>query len=222
MLPHTWHNNCFLSSNSGSRGAGIARLRTRQPVELDRVRQWQGRLFARFVEAAMSPARLGASARGSCRQPSSAIAGSGANRSTCPSPPCWSLPWSATSPRTGRCWSPARARPGPAGAALWLSAEGGLLSETTLAFHVTALTGAAFGRPVNAHLFRDAAATSRGDRGPGARARRRPGAGARRVLHHRAALQPRPRPGGGRELARDPRRAATGEKDQRMQLDTKL
>jgi len=45
-------------------------------------------------------------------------------------------------------------------AALWLSAEGGCLSAGTLAFHVTALTRAAFGRAVSPHLFRDCAATS--------------------------------------------------------------
>jgi integrase len=49
---------------------------------------------------------------------------------------------------------------GRAGAALWLSAEGGPLSEVMLGFLVKARTRAAFGRPVNPHLFRDAAATS--------------------------------------------------------------
>ena len=49
---------------------------------------------------------------------------------------------------------------GQAGAALWLSAEGGPLSEVTLGFLVKARTRAAFGRAVNPHLFRDAAATS--------------------------------------------------------------
>jgi integrase len=49
---------------------------------------------------------------------------------------------------------------GTAGAALWLSATGGPLSAGTLAFHVTALTRAAFGRAVSPHLFRDCAATS--------------------------------------------------------------
>jgi hypothetical protein len=45
-------------------------------------------------------------------------------------------------------------------AAVWLSAAGWQLSAGTLAFHVTALTRAAFGRPVNPHLFRDCAATA--------------------------------------------------------------
>jgi len=49
---------------------------------------------------------------------------------------------------------------GQAGAALWLSAAGGPLSAGTLAFHVTELTRAAFGRSVSPHLFRDCAATS--------------------------------------------------------------
>ena len=47
-----------------------------------------------------------------------------------------------------------------AGAALWLSAEGGPLSEPQLQHLVKARIRAAFGRPVNPHLFRDAAATS--------------------------------------------------------------
>ena len=49
---------------------------------------------------------------------------------------------------------------GTAGEALWLSATGGPLSTVTLAFHVTELTRAAFGRAVSPHLFRDCAATS--------------------------------------------------------------
>ncbi len=49
---------------------------------------------------------------------------------------------------------------GRAGAALWLSAEGGPLSEVMLGHLVKERTRAAFGRPVNPHLFRDAAATS--------------------------------------------------------------
>jgi len=49
---------------------------------------------------------------------------------------------------------------GQAGAALWLSLEGGPLSEGTLGYQVRQRTRAAFGRPVNPHLFRDAAATS--------------------------------------------------------------
>jgi integrase/recombinase XerD len=49
---------------------------------------------------------------------------------------------------------------GRAGAALWLSAEGGPLSAVMLGHLVQARTRAAFGRVVNAHLFRDCAATS--------------------------------------------------------------
>ncbi len=49
---------------------------------------------------------------------------------------------------------------GKAGAALWVSAEGGPLSEAMLGHLVEAHTRAAFGRAVNPHLFRDAAATS--------------------------------------------------------------
>jgi hypothetical protein len=49
---------------------------------------------------------------------------------------------------------------GTAGEALWLPAARGRLSAGTLAFHVTELTRAAFGRPVNLHLFRNCAATS--------------------------------------------------------------
>lgn len=49
---------------------------------------------------------------------------------------------------------------GQAGAALWLSAEGGPLSTPMLGCLVKARTQAAFGRSINLHLFRDAAATS--------------------------------------------------------------
>ena len=49
---------------------------------------------------------------------------------------------------------------GRAGAALWLSLEGGPLSEGTLGYQVRQRTRAAFGRAVNPHLFRDCAATS--------------------------------------------------------------
>jgi site-specific recombinase XerD len=49
---------------------------------------------------------------------------------------------------------------GRAGAALWLSAEGGPLSEPQLQHLVKARTRVAFGRAVNPHLFRDCAATS--------------------------------------------------------------
>ncbi len=49
---------------------------------------------------------------------------------------------------------------GRAGAALWVSAEGGPLSEAMLGHLVEARTRAAFGRAVNPHLFRDCAATS--------------------------------------------------------------
>jgi integrase/recombinase XerD len=54
---------------------------------------------------------------------------------------------------------PGRGR-GKAGAALWLSAEGGPLSEVMLGYLVKERTRAAFGRAINPHLFRDAAATS--------------------------------------------------------------
>jgi integrase len=53
-----------------------------------------------------------------------------------------------------------RAPDGAGGQALWLSAVGRPLHAATLAFHVAALTRAAFGRPVNVHLFRDCAAIS--------------------------------------------------------------
>ncbi len=43
---------------------------------------------------------------------------------------------------------------------MWVSAEGGPLSEPQLCHLVEARTRAAFGRAVNPHLFRDAAATS--------------------------------------------------------------
>jgi integrase/recombinase XerD len=48
----------------------------------------------------------------------------------------------------------------PAGEALWLSAHGSPLSEVALYFRLMEHTQAAFGRVVNPHLFRDAAATS--------------------------------------------------------------
>jgi integrase/recombinase XerD len=48
----------------------------------------------------------------------------------------------------------------PAGACLWLSADGSPLRPGALFFRVAGLTRAAFGRSVNPHLFRDAVATS--------------------------------------------------------------
>ena len=48
----------------------------------------------------------------------------------------------------------------PAGTALWLSAHGSPITEMALYDRVRQLTAAAFGRSVNPHLFRDAAATS--------------------------------------------------------------
>ena len=49
---------------------------------------------------------------------------------------------------------------GPVGDALWVSADGSPMTEMALYDRIVARTRAAFGRPVNPHLFRDCAATS--------------------------------------------------------------
>lgn len=49
---------------------------------------------------------------------------------------------------------------GAVGDALWVSADGSPMTEMALYDRVVARTRAAFGRPVNPHLFRDCAATS--------------------------------------------------------------
>jgi site-specific recombinase XerD len=44
--------------------------------------------------------------------------------------------------------------------AMWLTREGTAISPNHLHFRITRHTAGAFGRPVNPHLFRDAAATT--------------------------------------------------------------
>ena len=48
----------------------------------------------------------------------------------------------------------------PAGAALWVSADGSPMTEMALYDRIIAATRAAFGRSINPHLFRDCAVTS--------------------------------------------------------------
>ena len=48
----------------------------------------------------------------------------------------------------------------PAGAALWLSADGSPMTGMALYDRIIAATRAAFGQGINPHLFRDCAATS--------------------------------------------------------------
>ena len=48
----------------------------------------------------------------------------------------------------------------PAGAALWLSAQGSPMTGMAFYDRIRERTAAAFGQPLNPHLFRDAAATS--------------------------------------------------------------
>ena len=59
-------------------------------------------------------------------------------------------------------WRPQLAGPGAAAAsaALWLSAEGSALGARHAHHRICGHTAAAFGRPVNPHLFRDALATT--------------------------------------------------------------
>jgi integrase len=59
-------------------------------------------------------------------------------------------------------WRPHLASPDrvAGSSALWLTKEGGPMSDTLAHCRITRHTEAAFGRPVNPHLFRDAAATT--------------------------------------------------------------
>jgi integrase/recombinase XerD len=56
----------------------------------------------------------------------------------------------------------------PAGDALWVSSRGSALSEMAMYLRICEQTQKAFGRAINPHLFRDAAATTLRDRRPDA------------------------------------------------------
>jgi integrase/recombinase XerD len=55
----------------------------------------------------------------------------------------------------------------PAGAALWVSADGSPMTEMALYDRIVAATRTAFGRSINPHLFRDCAVTSIAIEAPG-------------------------------------------------------